>query len=66
MDSQHAAGTGIGFLAGIIKGVEGLNLFTGQITWQLAFDTIILASIGAAGGWLVTEALRWAKKKLKK
>ena len=63
MDSQHATGTAIGGLLGFCKAIVSIKFF-GLLSWSLAFETLILASIGAVAGFLITELLKWLKKKI--
>lgn len=65
MDTQHAAGTGLGILAGTIKGLlVASSSSLAFITWDIIGDTALLASIGGAVGWSVTELLKYLKYKV--
>ncbi len=65
MDSNHAAGTTLGGLAGILKGLTSASSM-GFITWEIAGDTAMLAAIGGIVGWSVSEILKLIKSKLTK
>lgn len=64
MDNSHAAGTALGIMVGIYKGITGFVL--AFLTWESAFDTIVLAFIGGVIGWSATELMKLIKKKLQK
>ena len=64
MDSHHAAGTGVGILAGLFKSFVTMQSLA-MLTWGLAFDTAILAFIGGVIGWCASELMKLIKKKLK-
>lgn len=58
--SQEAAGTAIGGTLGFIKSLTLIS----AITWNAAFETAVLALIGATVGFLTTLFWKWLKKKL--
>ena len=60
-NAQEAGGAVIGGTLGFIKSY----LVLGNITWALAFDTAVLAFIGAVVGFVATAALKWIKEKIK-
>jgi len=61
MDNSHAAGTGIGTIIGIYKGLTGFMF--AFLTWQAMFDIIVAAFIGGVIGWCGTEFMKLLKKK---
>ena len=63
MDSNHAAGTALGGLAGILKGLTSASSL-GFISWEIACDTAILAAIGGVVGWSISEILKFAKSRI--
>ncbi len=60
-NAQEAGGAAIGGTLGFIKSY----LVLGNITWALAFDTAVLALIGAVVGFVATAAMMWIKEKIK-
>lgn len=65
MDTQHAAGTGVGMTVGLFKAFMGLQMF-GMLTWGLALDTAILAFLGGMLGWIATEMMKIIKAEVRR
>jgi hypothetical protein len=61
-NAQEAGGAVIGGTLGFIKSW----LVLGNITYALAFDTAVLAAIGAVVGFVATAAMKLIKEKIKK
>jgi uncharacterized membrane protein YuzA (DUF378 family) len=55
--NSTAAGTVSGMALASVKAV---------ITFGASLDTLVYAIIGAAGGWIVTEILKYIKSKITK
>lgn len=57
--NENILGAAMGSALGIIK---SLTMFS-MISWEAAFDTVILGALGAGGGLIVTGAWKLIKKK---
>lgn len=65
MDAGHAAGSFFGMMLGIWKAVSLTILSIGMVSWEAAFDTLILGALGGLGGWLMVEFVKLLKKLIK-
>lgn len=63
--NQNAVGIAIGGALGFAKSLAEVATDTaGHLQWESVTQTILLSAIGAAVGFIVTELLKYIKKKL--
>ena len=65
MDSNHVTGTIFGALIAIYKSFIAMLAPLGLISWELLFDTALLAFAGGAIGWCGAEVMKWLKPLVK-
>ena len=65
MDSEHTTGTLLGMIIGLIKAMLEVSVF-GLLSWELIFETAILAGVGGAFGYAGAEILRYIKNIFKR
>lgn len=66
MDSNHTTGTILGAIIAIGKSLYvtiSVKPVFSMISWELVFDTALLALIGGALGWCGAELMKLIKKR---
>ena len=58
--TDQAAGAAIGGILGFIKSV----LMISALTWQVVYETALLATVGAIAGYLATALMKTLTKKI--
>lgn len=67
MSNTEAGGTALGMSAGLYKAVATAKFsIFGMLTFSILLDTLILALVGGAAGWVGTQIMEFIKIKYKK
>lgn len=65
MDTNHSISTLFGAVLASYKSVLLMISSLGFISWEMVWDTALLAAIGGAVGWGVSEILKVIKQLIK-